>query len=366
MKLLLRLGFLVNIVAVAALVASYLAAYVSPASAWPFAFFGLAYPILALVNLLFTGLWMILLKKRFIFSALALLLGYVFAAGTWQPSVNNAEAIANEGQIKVMSYNVRLFDLYNWKGGGATRDSLLAFLSREQPDVLNLQEYYSNDAGFHINTDSIKRWLGLPYVHTYYTFHRRGIEHWGMATFSRFPITDMGSVLKIKGGNNACIYTDIRAGLDTIRIYNMHLQSIHFKKEDYDFVNTFEQEADEQVKLRGGRRILSRVKQAFIKRASQCDSIAMHLDACTLPKVVCGDFNDAPVSYTYHRLSKDLQDAFRESGSGFGTTYNGLFPAYRIDYILHSKDLFSEDFRTIRQPWSDHFPVVCKVRKKQE
>jgi endonuclease/exonuclease/phosphatase family metal-dependent hydrolase len=366
MKFLLRLVFLINIAAVAALVASYLAAYVSPARFWPLAFFGLAYPVLALINLFFTGLWIMLLRKRFIFSALALLLGYAFAAGTWQPPFHRAIEELPESEMKVMSYNVRLFDLYNWKGGSATRDSLIQLIEREQPDILNLQEYYSNDEGFHIHTDSLKKWLGLPYVHTFYTHHRKGHEHWGLATFSRYPIINKGSILKIKGGNNACIYTDLRAGLDTIRVYNMHLQSIHLKKEDYDFVSHFEEEENEEAKIRGGRRILSRVKQAFIKRASQCDSIAANFDECKYPKIVCGDFNDPPVSYTYHRLSAGLMDAFRESGSGFGTTYHGLFPAYRIDYILHSEELRSADFLTIKEPWSDHYPVVCRVRRAEK
>jgi endonuclease/exonuclease/phosphatase family metal-dependent hydrolase len=362
MKIFFRIIFLANIFAVAALTASYLAAYVSPAKAWPFAFFGLAYPLLALINLLFAGFWILLLKKRFVFSTGALLLGYAFAAGTWQPGFGNTGENKTVEKLKVMSYNVRLFDLYNWKTGNATRDSLLSFIEREQPDILNLQEYYSNDNGFHIHTDSIKSWLSLPYVNTLYTYHRKKIEHWGIATFSRFPIVGKGSAMKIKGGNNACIYTDVRIGLDTIRVYNMHLQSIHFKKEDYDFVSTFEQEEDEGAKIKGGRRILSRLKQAFIKRASQCDSISLHIKNCRYPKLVCGDFNDTPVSYTYHRLSEGLLDGFREGGSGFGTSYNGLFPAYRIDYILYSRDIETSEFKTISVPWSDHFPITANLR----
>ena len=105
--------------------------------------------------------------------------------------------------------------------------------------------------------------------------------------------------------------------------------------------------------------ISHRLKYAFRKRAHQADVLSDHIHTSPYPVIVCGDFNDTPVSYTYHKIRGDLVDAFIESGRGIGNTYSGMFPSYRIDYILHSRNLRSGGFETVRVDYSDHFPVSC-------
>ncbi|MBK6641784.1 MAG: hypothetical protein IPG39_11360 [Bacteroidetes bacterium] len=91
-------------------------------------------------------------------------------------------------------------------------------------------------------------------------------------------------------------------------------------------------EQDEETVART-RNILKRLKKAFIKRAAQADMISKHIGTSPYPVIVCGDFNDTSLSYTYKTISAGLLDAFRESGSGMGSTYTGPIPGLRIDYI---------------------------------
>jgi endonuclease/exonuclease/phosphatase family metal-dependent hydrolase len=363
-KLLRRFLLFVNLILIVLLLGSYASAFVSPNSFWPLAFLGLAYPYLAFLNLVFMLLW-VFIRWQFLFlSGLALITGYYFAAGTYQINMPSKEE-SSLGDMKVMSFNVRLFDLYNWSQNKNTRKAIIELIKQENPDVIAFQEYYSNNDGYHVHTDSIREWLGLDYAHTYYTYSLRKKQNWGIATFSRFPIINKEKISLGNSRNNTCIFTDIVVpGNDTFRVYNMHLQSIHFHKEDYKFMEDIQNDTTEVDELKGSENILRKLKRAFVKRAVQCDSIAASIKSSKHPVIVCGDFNDTPVSYTYQTLSEGLKDGFKESGRGFGKTYYGLLPSMRIDYILHSEVLEAQNFKVIYKPLSDHYPVVCRLKKK--
>ena len=136
----------------------------------------------------------------------------------------------------------------------------------------------------------------------------------------------------------------------------MHLQSIAFIKEDYKFIEAI-QNNKETENIEPSKNIIKRLKRAFIKRSSQANLIAAHIEDCDYPVIVCGDFNDTPNSYCYKTISNKLNDAFVSSGNGFGRTYTGIFPSFRIDYILYSNAFKSYKYKTIQKKFSDHYPV---------
>ena len=113
------------------------------------------------------------------------------------------------------------------------------------------------------------------------------------------------------------------------------------------------------------REIIRKIKTASEMRAEQVRKIREHIDNSPSKVVVCGDFNDHPVSYSYQKIRKNLKDAFVESGRGIGRTYVGKLPSFRIDYILHSKGFNSYNFKTINFRMSDHLPVTCILIKKE-
>jgi endonuclease/exonuclease/phosphatase family metal-dependent hydrolase len=102
-------------------------------------------------------------------------------------------------------------------------------------------------------------------------------------------------------------------------------------------------------------------RDAVIKRAEQATALRKSINKSPYPVIVCGDFNDTPVSYTYHTVKGDLKDSFIESGKGTANTYNGKLPSFRIDYILYSPVFTSYNFAVSSLNHSDHFPVSCDL-----
>jgi endonuclease/exonuclease/phosphatase family metal-dependent hydrolase len=187
--------------------------------------------------------------------------------------------------------------------------------------------------------------------------------YYGNATFSIYPIVNTGSIRFRNTIYNISIFSDIKVGEDTIRVYNNHLQSIYFNSANYRFLDNPKIPYDNQ-QLDEIRDISVRLKDAFEIRAEQADTIAAHIAGCPYRVIVCGDFNDTPASYTYYRISEGMTDAFARAGWGSGRTYIGKFPSFRIDYILHSEEFESLFFTRKKVRLSDHFPIISYLQKK--
>lgn len=354
-----------NWFAVAGLVFACLAPFVSPAVFWPLAFFGLMHPAFVVINLAFLIWWMIRKRRQAFYSLFALMISIPYYGKQIRISFGEQEK-APDGSITVMSYNVKLFDRYQWSGDPQTRNKMFALIKEQEPDVISLQEFYNQDSGEFRNLDTLKKILNLHYEHTEYTITLRNNDHWGVVTLSRYPIVNTGKIIFNNRNNNICIYTDIVKNKDTIRVYNMHLQSVNFGYADYKFLNQVASGEDAESEIENSKNILRRMKRAFAKRAHQAESIKENMETCPYPMIVCGDFNDTPVSYSYRTISKGLTDAFTESGRGFGKSFDNPFPVPRIDYILHSNSLQSWEFRTLNSDLlSDHFAVVCRIGLKK-
>lgn len=358
-----RIAMFINHLAVIALLISYLSPRISPENFWFVAFFGLAYPILVFINFLFIIYWAIQLKKRAIYSLIVILSGWMILHRFMQFNISSGSE-ASKKAIKIMSYNVKVFDLYNWSHNKETRANIFGLITDESPEIACFQEYFHRDSSEFSNTDSLKKINHWSYAHIEFTKTVKRIHHWGIATFSKYPIVNEGKVNFGYTGNNICIFSDIKIGKDTIRVYNMHLQSIAFSKDDYKYAENIQKDIETEEDIEHSKNILRRLKRAFIKRAKQADLIAESISKSPYPTIVCGDFNDTPSSYSYSTISGKLTDSFIESGNGFGKSYVGAFPSFRIDYILHDDTFKSFEFRTIREELSDHFPVVTYLQMK--
>jgi endonuclease/exonuclease/phosphatase family metal-dependent hydrolase len=137
--------------------------------------------------------------------------------------------------IKVMTYNVRLFDLYNWTQNLNSRENIFSMLKRESPDILCLQEFYQSDGTQFDNVAKLKNELRSKNIHVAYSHTERNRDHWGIATCTIYPIVKYRTIRTGYTGGNLCLATDIVKGTDTIRIFNVHLESIRFRSEDYKF-----------------------------------------------------------------------------------------------------------------------------------
>lgn len=341
-----RILYILNMLTLFALALSYLAPHISPSTfLWPVAFLGLLYPILLGVNILFTLYWIVTFKRHFWSNIIIILIGF----GHIQTFVKFQKPDSTKNNtLSLMSFNVRLFNVYEWIDEENIKEEIVDFINAKNPNILCLQEFYA--------PDSLPR-INLAYSHIGLQSKKK---QWRMATYSAFPIIKKGTV-SIKGErkNNVCIFSDIVTPSDTIRVYNIHLASNWFRKSDYSFMQNPTLEKKDLTK--GIQGIGGRLKASFSKRAEQVHAIKTHINKSPYPIILCGDFNDTPNSYAYHQLSYGLKDAFVEKGKGFGRTYNGKFPSLRIDYILCSPELEIGEYSTHSKNLSDHFPIAAGV-----
>jgi endonuclease/exonuclease/phosphatase family metal-dependent hydrolase len=354
-----------NFVVIAGLMAGFMAAYIPPDESWIWAFFGLTFPYLLLINLFFIPVWLLLKRKYALLPLVVILICWTRISGYIQVDFGT-KAASSEEDIHVMSYNVRLFDLYNWNKSQVSESASKMFelMGECEPDLLFIQEYHAGRKGKISISDSVKKYTNLKYNFISQVENNGKTRPYGIATFSRWPIVSKG-IIKFSGNPaNVCIYTDIVRNGDTIRAFNIHLESIQLSKEDYLYVSEFRTNAEEQEFLsKGLRSIAKKLKLAFIRRAEQARAVADEIENSPYPVIVCGDLNDTPSSYTYYTVSNQLSDAFVNSGNGLSQTYAGALPSFRIDYIMYEKSRFtSSDYSRIRNKLSDHYPVSATLR----
>jgi len=355
-----KLFLVLNIIVVLPLLCSYLAAYIPPDRFWPIAFIGLAYPVLVILNLLFVIFWLILVRKYFIISLLAIALGWPHIL-THIRFNRPVKIENNQSSIKVMSYNVRLFDLYNWKDSKsmATRDKIFDLIYTEAPDILCFQEFYGGDKRHFNVMDTLLSFQQAKYYHVSYIRKKKQQTPFGIAIFSRFPIIHNQEVTSNTSGNNFCIYSDLLIGEDTVRVINTHLESIRLGREDYLFVSDLTSNRTENRSISNGSlKIFAKMRAAYRKRAEQVRAVSAEIEKSPFPVILCGDFNDTPSSYAYHKVAQKLEDAFVEAGIGFGKSYAGILPFFRIDYIFHDSAFSAYKFQTLQVEYSDHYPVT--------
>ncbi|MDR1758363.1 MAG: endonuclease/exonuclease/phosphatase family protein [Bacteroidales bacterium] len=289
--------------------------------------------------------------------------------------------IANS--IKVMSYNVQLFGLYSSSHHAEqlrVRDAEMSFLRAQQPDILCLQEYFYDKTGtLDFNTrDSLLSLMGLSrksskeqsnYYVTLFPASTRNNYQAGEAIFSKYKIVRSGAVpLPDTNTYNGSLFADIKYKHDTIRVYCIHLESFKMSEADYEIGKEWsEGNFNDPAFNKKAYHLSEKVAVASRERAKQVKMIRAHVKQSPYPVIICGDFNDTPVSYSYYQLCRGLDDSFRRSGKGAGITYRGdAFPNYRIDYILHSSKYNAYEHTVCTSiATSDHFPVYTYLSLKK-
>ena len=333
-----KILFLLNSLLAATLLLSNLLPYLSPKTFGVIALFSLVVPVLIVLNILFVVYWVLKLKKQFLVSTLVLLIGF--------NQINLLYKIADKevlmiDDLKVMSYNVRLFNIYKWKKEGKEETLKLVsdFIESKNPDIICFQEFLTDyDVNFEYKYNYIQR------------NSNKEISYFGLAIFSKYKIINKGS-LDFKGSANNTIYADIVKGKDTIRVYNVHLESQHIQLDKENFG-----EKDTE-------RLLKRLQNTFEKQVTQAEQIIAHEKKCNYKTILMGDFNNTAFSWTYHKIKADKIDAFVVAGKGFGKSYDYILPA-RIDFILTDPVFEINNFKTYDIKYSDHFPIMARLGEK--
>ena len=305
------------------------------------------------MNLLFACFWLIF-KPRYCFvSLLAIVIGWGFVVRYVQFKGKESE----KGEIKVISYNVKYFIADGTKKQKENANEIIRFLEEQHADIICLQEARLRKKNIFDLPGTVKDLKSIRH----YQYARTSTTY-GSVTMTRFPILKMGEI-RFEKSNNMTIYTDVFTGYDTIRIFNVHLQSYQIDPSKYSIIDSLG--VNQEKDLKEVRDMSIKFKKAFQLRAAQARELRKYIDESPYEVIVCGDFNDTPVSFAYQKLrGNDLTDAFINSGKGVGRTYIGKLPSYRIDNIFHSDIFDSYNFKTYDFYMSDHLPISCELVRK--
>ena len=359
---------------------------ISPATNSWLPLLGLAFPVFFLLMSLLFLFWLIQRKWRSLFalSCLLLNLGQASLYMQWNDTTAEEKALEDRKEsldevvnfgtqtFKVASYNAQLFGLYNDESSVGivnteympAMDSFLRVLKAESADVVCLQEVYAKAGGLKLLSRFLKAEGGYDYSQSYTLSANRP---YGMLVLSKYKIKRWQPISFGPNTGNMAMWVDVEVTdsqyqrkKPRIRIYNLHLQSFRFAKQDYAVMQ--KQTKQQQLDIEGSKGIITRLRLGYERRAEQVNLVKESMLACDFPKIVCGDFNDIPVSYTYRELSAGMKDAFGEAGRGLETTYKGSMPSFRIDYILFDNPMRAIHYQSVAEVPSDHKWIAAKLQ----
>jgi endonuclease/exonuclease/phosphatase family metal-dependent hydrolase len=186
----------------------------------------------------------------------------------------------------------------------------------------------------------------------------------GMACLSRFPILSVKQISYVSG-NNASFLLKLKMKEDTLSLVCNHLESNKLDAHDKEVYEGLLKSPEEQNVKSDSKYLLHKLADAVAIRGPQADSVAQAISRQSGKYLlVCGDFNDSPISYAHHTIGKGLTDAYREAGWGPGFSYNRNFLYFRIDHLFVNKGFKVLKCRVDNSiSASDHYPLWCLVEK---
>ena len=331
--------FILNSLAATALLFSYLLPFVPPKSFPLLSVLSLGVPVLIILNFIFLLYWILRLKRQMLLSLIILLLGFNYVTSFIKLS---GEEIDEEkaSDLSVMSYNVRMFNAYEWSNRKDIPEKITGFINEQQPDILCVQEHYVGAAG-----------LSEIYPYEYVKLKGKNSE-FGSAIFSKYPIIRKFSVDFPHDGNNNAIYADILInGKDTLRVFNVHFQSLNIKA------------GIDDLQKEDSKKLLGRIGYGFSLQQEQAEMVMKELEKSPYRKLIAGDFNNTSFSYIYELVLQDghFKDAFLEAGTGFGKSFKLNYFPLRIDFILIENEMEVLEFKKFEVDYSDHYPIQTRI-----
>jgi len=349
----------INIIFVIGLLSCYAAYYLNPYEYWYISLLGLGYFIWLGLNIAMMITWLFIKWKYALISLITLVIGYSFHSKMIAFSVPTTR----KDSIKIMSYNIQLFKYYDWKKNEGLRDRLMNFIEDNEADIYCFQEYFQMRDNDFSTTEKLKKIIPDHFMHFEAGVIKYNNQEFGLATFSKFPIINKGTITidSTSDRTNLVIYTDMLINMDTVRVYNVHLASNHLNTNEVDsMMNT------SGKSFSFAKKWAKKLKNGYKRRYNQVNLFTNKLASCKYPTIIAGDFNDVPVSYTYRKINQNYADAFIESGSGIGASYNGNLPMLRIDYIFYSNNLGCNRFKIHPISITDHFPIEAELYMRRE
>lgn len=351
----------INIATILFLWACCLVTYLSPAAFPKLSLLSLTFPLFLGLNVMFVFFWLIFKVKRVWLPIAGIALCFNFVrdycpVNPW--FLQSSDSIAN---LRIISYNT-----HSYGGKEATDEqgnNLVAnFIYFSDADIICLQEAGGGGTTLATVKDHMQE-MGYECY-----------DNQGTVLFSRLHILDTENLTLPTRTNNG-LMAHLLDGQDTILLINNHFESNHLSevlKDGYrdaiekNAPNAYQRESRDSLR-KELLPVVNLLSVAAPLRAAQADTIQLIIESwLPRPVILCGDFNDTPVSYTLRILSRHLQNAFSESGNGVGFTFQDRGFPVRIDHILFSGDHWQSRHTRIETgiSASDHFPISTELVRK--
>lgn len=358
-----------NIIAMVLLLLSSLAWTVSPKEHPFYSYLGLFFPFILAINIAYLVFWLVSFRWKLLLVSVAVL---IFC---WKPIVTYfpfhlQSKKAPAGSIKFLTYNVRAFNGYKTEPNGEI-NPIFKYIRDSKADIVCLQEFLAmrDESGNAATKAEIKKFIEhYPYQSVVGLAASNKYSLYGLACYSKYPIV---KTIKIPSEgyfyNGSAIFR-LNINGKIISVVNNHLESNKITSEDKQLYQQFYETKSSDMIESIAHNIRNRMGTAYRLRATQVDSIAKYIEIeknTTDALIVCGDFNDTPISYAYHKMKGDLHDSYMETGRGVGITYHENHFLFRIDYIFHDDSFKAYDTKVGRISSSDHYPVTTFLKMEE-
>ena len=344
-----------NLLIIALLVIAAFSDKVSPEKNLLVSYIGLGFPVWCFLNLCFAVFWLFFREWKYLLLSIVSFLICWNAIVQYFPYHSPVHPLPKENVIKVLTYNVMNFG--NMEHSQKSPNKIVDYIAKSGADIVCLQEYAVAKSGKGLTQDVLSKALHMYPYHSVIQLSSTNTQQSGLAVFSKYPISNSRKIKYASDYNGSSVHELTIKGKKMI-LFNNHLESFRLTREDrsqyYSLIRTFGSDGLEDV--RGT--FQQKLGPAFKIRAKQAEAVAQEIRKSKADYIlVCGDFNDTPISYAHHIMQGNLLDAFAESGRGMGATYNQNFFWFRIDNILCSSNMKPINCTVGKVKFSDHYPL---------
>jgi len=315
---------------------------------------GMTFPFFLLANMGFLFFWLVFKWSRIWVPVVGFLLAYV-PISIYMP-IHPSQEIP-QGALKLISYNVCAYGgNYKYDAGF---EKVRDYLRDEEADIVCIQE----------DADTWRRYVFREYAKVFpyndtlvLTNNAQTLNALGIHT--RFPIVKRERIPYASLANGSAAWW-LKVGEDTVIVVNNHFESCHLTTKDrQQYRQIIKGEVPRDSLRTESQLLLVKLAEANAKRAVQIRTVKKYVEEhAGYPIIVCGDFNDNPISYSRHAMGEGMTDCFVATGKGIGLSYNQKAFSFRIDHLFCSKDIQPYNCRVdAEMDASDHNPLVCWLK----
>lgn len=252
----------------------------------------------------------------------------------------------------LMTYNV--YFLLDYEGSDTPQNRTISFLLAQDADLVCLQEAPElADPNLSLKVTQAQ----IDSIHTRYPY-RIPTSH-GMNFLSKYPARLLFDT--VYSESSAVAAYQVQIGKREVTIVNQHMESIGLTQTDKELYHEITAHPNTDYLDEVKKHLLSKLANAAQARNKQADLTAERIEGLTGNVIVCGDFNDSPLSYAVRRFRRmGFRNAYNELGLGPGITYHANRFWFRIDHILYKGNMEARWLERLRYKSSDHYPLLVR------